>query len=259
MEQLLGAALHESEDEIFSTSTEWSSEDDDANDGHQSVVDFINIINAYSDNDFTGHFRLQRETVLMLIERYSESAFIPQQDGGGRMRVGAEIEMYAYVWYISNTCTFRELGNLFGIAKSTAWSVVSRVAKWLVSISHSFIKWPEGNMVNVTAQKFQSHRGIPRVIGAIDCTHVKIRPPTENSEDYFNKKKYYSLVIQAVVDDDKKFIDVFCGEPGSLHDSRVLRRSELFRKARENENQLFPNGTFLIGDSAYSKIIEGVD
>lgn len=93
---------------------------------------------------------------------------------------------------------------MFGIAKSTAWSVVSRVVKWFITLSHNLIKWPAGNEVLLSLQKFEEKRGIPGVIGAIDCTHIKIRTPTENPEDYFNKKKYYSLIVQAVVNADKQ-------------------------------------------------------
>lgn len=48
-----------------------------------------------------------------------------------------------------------------------------------------------------------------------------------------------------------KLLDLYIGEPGSLHDSRVFRRSDLYRKVLENEDRLFPQNTFLIGDSAY--------
>lgn len=61
----------------------------------------------------------------------------------------------------------------------------------------------------------------------------------------------YSVALQGSVTADRRFIDVFVGEPGSLHDARVLRRSELYRRATINKNAWFPNGTFLIADSAY--------
>lgn len=48
-----------------------------------------------------------------------------------------------------------------------------------------------------------------------------------------------------------QFIDIYCGEPGSLHDALVLRRSELFKYICEHEGELFMGKTFLIGDSAY--------
>ncbi|XP_054086947.1 uncharacterized protein LOC128921931 isoform X2 [Zeugodacus cucurbitae] len=40
-------------------------------------------------------------------------------------------------------------------------------------------------------------------------------------------KSHMTVEFLIVVDADKRFVDVTCGEPGSLHDSRVLRRSHL--------------------------------
>ena len=50
---------------------------------------------------------------------------------------------------------------------------------------------------------------------------------------------------------DMKFIDVFCGFPGSLHDARVFRESPLFVDAERNRALLFPGNSHLIGDAAY--------
>lgn len=191
MEAQLGAIFFDiadsDNDEVFSTSSEFSSEDDTDGD-HPKLKEFVETINEYEDDDFISHFCLHRGTALLLIEWYNDSAYIPMPTGGGRKRVGAEAEIYAYIWYISNTCTFRELGNLFGIAKSTAWRIVSRVAKWLISLSHIFIKWPQEDEFRIESQKFEDKRGIPGVIGAIDCTHVTIKKPMQNSVDYFDKK-----------------------------------------------------------------------
>lgn len=51
-----------------------------------------------------------------------------------------------------------------------------------------------------------------------------------------------------------RFINVYCGEPGSLHDARVLRRSSLYNTANESKEMLFPQNTFIIGDSAYPSL-----
>lgn len=50
-----------------------------------------------------------------------------------------------------------------------------------------------------------------------------------------------------------RFTNIYCGEPGSLHDSRVLRRL-LYQTASHNQTMLFPNETFLIGDAAYPSL-----
>ena len=100
---------------------------------------------------------------------------------------------------------------------------------------------------------------IPNVVAAIDGTHIPIKALQNNHEDYFNRKHFYSYVIQAVVNSHGLYLSISTGYPGSLHDARVLRLSEMF-DAAENENILMEptmdlNGTvirpLIVGDSAY--------
>ncbi|XP_060553286.1 putative nuclease HARBI1 [Ruditapes philippinarum] len=73
-------------------------------------------------------------------------------------------------------------------------------------------------------------------------------------ENYINRKGYPSLILQAVCDCNPKFLDVYCGWPGSVHDARVLRNSPLFKSASAAESEeiyMFPINTHLLGDSAY--------
>ena len=107
--------------------------------------------------------------------------------------------------------------------------------------------------------KMESVAGLPNVVGAIDGSHISIKAPHVNHEDYFNRKQNYSMNLQGVVDADGKFIDVSTGWPGSIHDARVLRLSTLYRRAENdlilNEPVRHINGVtvrpLLIGDSAY--------
>ena len=86
----------------------------------------------------------------------------------------------------------------------------------------------------------------------------KINAPSENHEDYFNRKQYYSVNLQAIVNANLKFIHATVGYPGT-HDARVLRLSSLYDFA-ENEQILSGPvinisgtdvGPLLAGDSAY--------
>ncbi|XP_050338341.1 LOW QUALITY PROTEIN: uncharacterized protein LOC126764735 [Bactrocera neohumeralis] len=170
----------------------------------------------------------------------------------GKAKIPAKTMMYMYVWYLSNTITYRQLAVLFGVTKSTAWAVVRRVVAWVFSIGHEFIKWPTGDALEETTRKFLQRKQIPGVIGAIDCTHLTINAPIKDKHTiYFDRKRNYSVVLQSIVDADKKFIDIYCGEPGSYHDSGVLKRSAFYRKAECNMESFFPNSTFILRDSAY--------
>ena len=97
------------------------------------------------------------------------------------------------------------------------------------------------------------------VAGAIDGTHIKIIAPRENALDYFSRYQQHDFIIQAVVDGRGKFIDAVCGFPGSAHDARVLRNSELYYNAERGNILQAPVVTigerdirpYLVGDSAY--------
>lgn len=188
--------------------------------------------------------------MFILLERFTASGF-DDASIRGPYSVTPKLKMYMTIWYLSNTVTYRQLANLFGVSKAKAWMSVDNIINWIASIAEEYIHWPTADSIQSVNQKFEQKRRIPRVIGAIDCTHVTIKATTEYKTCYFDRNRNYSVILQAVVDADKKFTNIFCGEPGSLHDSRVLRRSKLFLEATQNKDNLFPNNTFLLGDSAY--------
>jgi len=48
--------------------------------------------------------------------------------------------------------------------------------------------------------QFRQTRGINNVLEAIDFTHIQIVKPAINARNYCNRKKYFSINLQAVVD-----------------------------------------------------------
>jgi hypothetical protein len=77
---------------------------------------------------------------------------------------------------------------------------------------------------------FQEFYGLPDIAGAIDGTHIHIRKPVVSLEDYFYfKSSGYTIQTQVVVDQQKYFLDLTVGMPGSTHDSRMLRLSSLYQ------------------------------
>ena len=96
-------------------------------------------------------------------------------------------------------------------------------------------------------------------MGAIDGTHVLIIKPDNNPSDYFNRKGFYSIIMQAVVDSRGLFLDAYIGWPGKVHVARVLVNSTLYKKMSKKD--LLPNWTrkldgveiplLILGDPAY--------
>ena len=75
------------------------------------------------------------------------------------------------------------------------------------------------------------------------------------SVDYFNRKGFYSIVLQAVIDHNKKFLDICVGWSGSTHDSRILTNSSLYNKFN-NQNNLVPyfDNKYILGDGEYPNL-----
>lgn len=63
------------------------------------------------------------------------------------------------------------------------------------------------------------------VVGSIDGSHIRLDKPFEDPVAYINKKHYFSVHMQGVVNEDGKFLDVLIGYPGSVHDARVFANS----------------------------------
>ena len=104
-----------------------------------------------------------------------------------------------------------------------------------------------GNQMPDIKSSFEEEGGFPGIIGVVDGTHIRIRAPEKEPEAYINRKKFHSINVQLVCDDNMVFTHVLAGWPGSVHDSRVMRNSELWRTAAHK----FPGDTHLLGDGGY--------
>ena len=95
---------------------------------------------------------------------------------------------------------------------------------------------------------FESFWGFPQAVGAIDGSHIPIIKPAESASDYYNRKGYYSVLIQGLVDHRGIFLDVNIGWPGKVHDARVFSNSSLYKKGMNTS--LFPD---------WKRILSGVE
>jgi len=164
------------------------------------------------------------------------------------------------LWYLATPMEYRSIGHLFGVARCTACVVVHETCTAIVDVLlKAYISFPKGDQVKQVVDGFQRTWGVPQCCGAIDGCHIPISAPAMNHTDYYNRKGFYSVVTQAVVDYQYRFLDVYTGWPGSVHDARVFAHSSLYKLGVNN--RLLPDtkqsigGTevplYLIGDSAY--------
>ncbi|XP_046400842.1 protein ANTAGONIST OF LIKE HETEROCHROMATIN PROTEIN 1-like [Ischnura elegans] len=119
----------------------------------------------------------------------------------------------------------------------------------------------------VKPHRFLEEKNFPGILGAIDCTHVKIKAPHVNDEVYpehlyVNRHGYHSINVQLVIyicsmnignqicDYDLNILNVNARYPGGTHDSFIWRSSNIYR-ALENAHSVGTLDGWLIGDSGY--------
>lgn len=57
--------------------------------------------------------------------------------------------------------------------------------------------------------------------------------PIEDKDSYINRKQFFSIQLQGIVNHEQKFMNVFIGYPGSVHDARVFRESPVYNRLNE--------------------------
>jgi len=104
--------------------------------------------------------------------------------------------------YLASNSFKQVVGGTLNVDKSTGCRVFHACADALITRHlKSFIVFPKDNALVDVKRKFYDLQSFPNIIGAIDCTHVKMKPPIDKDNIYRNRKGYKSLNVQAVLFD----------------------------------------------------------
>ncbi|XP_066589735.1 putative nuclease HARBI1 [Prorops nasuta] len=215
---------------------------------HKRIENYIpQVLLNYSLSDFKSHFRLSKATFEALLEKIG-SCLLQTPDGPKIMPFK---QLAITLWVLGNQEVYRSVSDRFNMAKSTIWKCVFNVAHVLQNHRAEYIKWPEEHQLMQNVNKFAEISNFPGVVGAVDGCHIQISAPTENPNSYINRKGFHSIVLQGICDPHRKFIDVFIGYCGSVHDARIWQLSKIKHAIDSNPQRYFPENTHLLGDSAY--------
>lgn len=220
----------------------------------RSFAWFEMVESTFDDTLWYENFRVTKGTFEYILTVVKDD--ISRKDTIMRTAVTPNHRLALTMYYLSSTAEYRTIGNLFGVSTSFVCLCVRDVCKAIQKRLLNVINFPKRvNLVNVI-KGYQDRWGFPMCAGAIDGTHIPIIAPKENAIDYVNRKKFHSIIMQAVVDYNYLFRDIVIGWPGSVHDARVLANSEIFKRA--NNNSLFSEVvTRKLGDQEVRPIIIG--
>lgn len=139
------------------------------------------------------------------------------------------------------------IGQDLGIHQTTVSKIIVEVMDAILGKAKTWIKFPKTNdEFDAAKLEWQEKYSFPAAIGALDCTHVKIKKPTDFGDEYVNRKGYASINVQATCNSKEVFTSVDVSWPGSVHDSRIWRASDIETTIRNNGVN-----ALLLADSGY--------
>lgn len=91
---------------------------------------------------------------------------------------------------------YRSICTKFNVSRATALNSVRKVTKALMKLAPTFITWPQGDKAQQVMKGFYATSAFPKIIGAIDGTHINITAPHNDPECYVNRKGHHSIHLQ---------------------------------------------------------------
>ncbi|XP_051164287.1 putative nuclease HARBI1 [Leptopilina boulardi] len=201
----------------------------------------------FDDLDFETRFRLSKESALDVLSQIEDKLEFPTDRNHA---VSPMNQLLCALRFYATGSDQLSAADFGGFSKSTAHRIVHRVSGAIASLYKTHIVFPErNNEIMRTQAGFYRIASFPKVIGAIDCTHIKIKSPGgQNAEIFRNRKGYFSLNVQAICNSNLEFLDIVARWPGSSHDSTIF--NNCYRRALFEEGR-FENSV-LVGDSGYA-------
>ena len=165
--------------------------------------------------------------------------------------------------------SYLDIGALYCCGYTYCYEIFHDVIKdWINNDNIEKLKFPglayfkDVEAMQKNARAFQTcgtHGGIiSGCVGALDGWLVKIRRPGIRGEvvgaikNYFSRKGYYGVNVQAIVNRDKIVLWRSIKCPGAEHDSTAFKKTNLHGILLSTFRDFLSKGFYLIGDSAYA-------
>lgn len=172
------------------------------------------------------------------------------------------LKVAAFLYRMSHGGPYHAIGHQLGLGEASVCRYVQQVSRSIRATMSGCVQYPKRDALQAVMDKFKERYGWECVGGAIDCSHIVIRAPFgEQKVDYRDRDGQWTIILQAVVDCDRRFLDVKVGWPGSSHDARVLHESKLLADMHSGAHPLraMPQvqlrgcriSPYLLGDSGY--------
>lgn len=132
----------------------------------------------------------------------------------------------------------KHVADIYRVAKNECGNIIQQVSNAIiVELKTEVMAVKESNWIRV-ANEFNYKWQLPNCVGAIDGKHIPIRKPHNAGSQYYNYKRFHSIVLMACVDANYRFICIDVGGRGAEGDGALFDRIEIGRMIKSNDPDL---------------------
>ncbi len=228
----------------------------------------FNLLPELSDPTAIGHatafrqyMRLDAELFLEIVD--AVGPHIERVDTNWRSAITSQERLAMTFRFLATGCNYSTLQAEYLCERSTITKIIPEVCEALVTVYEAEVLHVPFTQAEwkAIADRFSTRWNFHHTLGALDGKHVRIRNPPKGASEYFNYKRYFSIIMMALVDADYRFIYLDIGQPGANSDAGIFNRGKLFH-AFQNQlvdippPEILPNDDqpmpyFLIADEAF--------
>ena len=196
---------------------------------------------SLNDKDLYKNFtRLDEDLYNQIVDRLRPR--LEKQTTFWREPLEVGLRLAITLRFLATGDTYRSLSYAFRVAPNTISKVVPETCRAIIAeygyeVMH-VPQTPEG--WKDVARGFEERWNFPHTVGALDGKHIRIRNPAGAGSHYFNYKKYYSIVMLALVDAEYKFMFLDVGAVGAESDGGVFAQSRLAAILQDHKATLPP-------------------
>ncbi|XP_049694849.2 putative nuclease HARBI1 [Helicoverpa armigera] len=203
----------------------------------------INYMETLDETDFRARFRLTKKAVMFVYSIIEKAISVPTERN---LAIKPINRLLLTLRFYATGSFLTVVGDFSGVSKASASRFVYLVSQAIARLRGLFIKFPS-NTEDIQ-QEFFNIAKFPRLIGAIDCTHVPIKSPGgNNAEEWRNRKSQFSFNVQTVVSAKLRILDIVARWPGAAHDQTIFNNSFIKQRLQNGE---FRN-CVIVGDRGY--------
>jgi hypothetical protein len=205
-----------------------------------------------TEDEFLHKYRTTRRSFSLILDEIKDHAIFKakQKQGGKQAPVVNQLMVFLkYLGSEGSAGSNRNQRHVFSIGSGTALLYRKRVTRAIMSLRDKYYFWPKEEERKQIALAIHEKYNFPHCVGIADGTlfPLAFEPQSDDAPDFSGRKYGYSFTTMIVCDHTRRIRYYLSGFPGSVHDNRVWKNTDL----KISPVEFFNERQYVVGDSAF--------